>query len=83
MINCMQGEYIELPCDYHTMFTFMVCYHVCLHMHYLACRRGDYMGFCHAHLMTKASVFVCECTPEITSFTLRLKSVHQKLEVFH
>ena len=51
----MQGAYIELTCDYHTMLTFMVCYCVCLYMHYLACRRGDYMGFCHAHLMTKAS----------------------------
>ena len=23
------GAYIELPCDYCTMLTFMVCYHVC------------------------------------------------------
>ena len=28
----MQEAYIELPSDYHTMLTFMVCYHVCLYM---------------------------------------------------
>ena len=26
----MQGVYIELPCDYYTMLTFMVCYHACV-----------------------------------------------------
>ena len=31
----MQGAYIELPCDYYTMLTFMVRNHVCLYVHAL------------------------------------------------
>ena len=32
LVIYMQGMYIELPCDYYTMLTFMVCYRVCLYM---------------------------------------------------
>ena len=58
----MQGAYIELPCDHHTMLTFMVCYCVCLYMHYLACRRGELQwAFV---MLTSWQKRVCVRTPE-------------------